>query len=172
MSDQQCIETESFKSGLQCRREPWPSGSHPRQEQLCRSSENLGCLGNHCKDPNSCSNLHRASSCMFFQSLSHPLQVSGHSSTCCYTSTHLEYPWIISWPFLTDLHKFPFHYFIILSSLVASCCINLHHIFAKSLIGKLPSRCQDQCLRVALRVVDALQRANHLGALHTAEIRT
>ncbi len=33
---------------------------------------------------------------------------------------------------------------------------------AKFLIGKLPSRCQDQRLRVALRVVDALQRSNDL----------
>ena len=35
-------------------------------------------------------------------------------------------------------------------------------ISAKFLIGKLPSRCQDQRLSVALRVVDALQRSNDL----------
>ena len=35
-------------------------------------------------------------------------------------------------------------------------------ISAKFLIGKLPSRCQDQGLRVTLRVVDALQRSNDL----------
>ena len=35
-------------------------------------------------------------------------------------------------------------------------------ISAKFLIGKLPSRCQDQRLRVTLRVADALQRSNDL----------
>ena len=40
--------------------------------------------------------------------------------------------------------------------------IMISRISAKFLIGKLPSRCQDQRLSVALRVVDALQRSNDL----------
>ena len=45
-------------------------------------------------------------------------------------------------------------------------------ISAKFLIGKLPSRCQDQGLRVTLRVVDALQRSNDLvtGEMYSMSI--
>ena len=45
---------------------------------------------------------------------------------------------------------------------IKSYHIMISPISAKFLIGKLPSRCQDQRLSVALRVVDALQRSNDL----------